>query len=289
MSASGGGQSAASDIAPEAYLARLGEAGDGPHDIAHAALMLSALDHPDKKLASYRAHLSELGHGARVEAEFSATAERAAEAVAAVLAGRYGYDGDRMQYETPGNADLLHVIEKRRGLPVALGILYIHAARAAGHESSGLYAPGHFMLRIAVKGSETFVDPFNGGAALDRERLAGPRMGAPLFADPPAPGEPSPFDAVSDTDVLLRLLNNIKSWALKARDIARALEIARRMTVLAPRRAPLWLDLGRLQEASGALSAARGAFERSLSIAAPGDTLHNEAALALHTLKRRLN
>ena len=288
MSASESAAGTAGEIAPEAYLAKLGEAGEGPHDIAVAALMLSALDHPGKKLASYRAHLSEIAHGARVEAEFAPNAERAAEAVAAVLAGRYGYDGDRMQYETPGNADFLQVIEKRRGLPVALGILYIHAARAAGHESSGLFAPGHFMLRIAVKGSEAFVDPFNAGVALDRERLAGPRMGA-LFADPPAPGEPSPFDPVGDTDVLLRLLNNIKGRALKARDMARGLEIARRMTVLAPRRAPLWLDLGRLQEASGALSAARAAFERTLSIASAGDALHNEAALALHALKRRLN
>ena len=278
-----------SDVAPEAYLAQLGEAGEGPHDIAIAGLMLSALDHPGRKLTPYRAHLSELGHSARVEAEFSANAERAAEAVAAVLAGRYGYDGDRTQFEAPGNADFLEVIEKRRGLPVSLGILYIHAARAAGHESSGLFAPGHFMLRIAVKGSEAFVDPFNGGASLDRERITSPRMGGALFADPPAPGEPGPFEAVSDTDVLLRLLNNIKGRALRVRDIARGLEIARRMTVIAPRRAGLWLDLGRLKEATGALSAARAAFERSLAIAPAGDVLHNEATLALTALKRRLN
>ncbi|MEJ0040713.1 MAG: hypothetical protein WDM81_00120 [Rhizomicrobium sp.] len=30
---------------PRAYLERLGRAGDGPHDIAQAALMLAALDH----------------------------------------------------------------------------------------------------------------------------------------------------------------------------------------------------------------------------------------------------
>ncbi len=282
-------ESTEGDVAPEAYLAKLGEAGEGPHDIATAALMLSALDHPNRKLGPYRAHLSELGHGARVEAEFSPDAERAAEAVASVIAGRYGYDGDRMQYEAPGNADFLQVIEKRRGLPVALGILYIHAARAAGHESSGLFAPGHFMLRIAVKGSEAFVDPFNGGAALDRERLTSPRMGAAVFAEPPAPGEPSPFEAVSDIDVLLRLLNNIKGRALKGRDIARSLEIARRMTLIAPRRAGAWIDLGRLQEATGVLSAARSAYERALSLAPAGNALHNEAAIALQALKRRLN
>jgi regulator of sirC expression with transglutaminase-like and TPR domain len=288
MSASERAQDTAGDDTPDAYLARLGEAGEGPHDIATAALMLSALDHPNERLAPFRAHLAELALGARMEAEFSATAERAAEAIAAVLAGRYGYEGDRIQYDAPGNADFIQVIERRRGLPVALGILYIHAARAAGHEASGLFAPGHFLMRIGVKGSEVFVDPFNGGAALDRERMTTPRLAASLFAEP-APGEPSPFEPVTDTEVLLRLLNNVKGRALKGRDVPRALVIAKRMTVIAPRRAGVWLDLGRLQEASGVLSAARAAFERAVAAAPQGDVLHNEAALALHALKRRLN
>ena len=54
------------------------------------------------------------------------------------MVGRYGYDGDRLSYDDPRNADLMAVIDRRRGLPVALGILYIHAARAAGFEARGL-------------------------------------------------------------------------------------------------------------------------------------------------------
>jgi len=55
------------EIAPADYLARLGQSGDGPHDIATAALMLSALDHPEKKLAPFRAHLAELAQAARAQ------------------------------------------------------------------------------------------------------------------------------------------------------------------------------------------------------------------------------
>src|SRR5277367_1432035 len=41
---------------PLEYLKRLGEAGEGPHDIAMAALMLSGLDHPTVPLEPPRAH-----------------------------------------------------------------------------------------------------------------------------------------------------------------------------------------------------------------------------------------
>src|SRR5947209_659742 len=139
---------AASDIAPADYLQKLGELGDGPHDLAHAALVLAAMDHPDRKLAPYRDHLTELADAVRAEAVFMRDGGSAADALASVIAGRFGYEGDRSQYDDPDNADLMSVIERRRGLPVALGILYLHAARANRIEASGLFAPGHFLLRI---------------------------------------------------------------------------------------------------------------------------------------------
>ena len=270
---------------PGEYLKQLGAAGEGPHDIATAALMLAALDRPYVKLDPFRVHLAELGEAARAEAEFARDAELAARALSAVLVGRYGYDGDKARYDDPANADLISVIERRRGLPVALGILYMHAARVAGLSAHGLSAPGHFLLGIAVKGGEALIDPFNGGAAVERERLSGP----PLLSEPGLLDEPHPLEPVSDTNVLLRLQNNIKTRALEARDTARALEVTLRMLLIAPVRPHLWLDLARLQEGAGALGAARAAYERCIACASAAGQPNNEAALALQALKRRLN
>ena len=61
------------------------------------------------------------------------------------------------------------------------------------------------------------------------------------------------------------------------------------MVLIAPKRAELWIELGRLQEGVGTLSAARNAYENCLGLAKKGDPLHNEAALALQALKRRVN
>jgi regulator of sirC expression with transglutaminase-like and TPR domain len=269
---------------PANYLKALGEAGEGPHNLTEAALMLSQLDHPQTALAPYRAHLDELGHYAKEEAKLATSAEYAARALSSLMVGRYGYDGDRLTYDDPQNADLMTVIDRRRGLPVALGILYIHAARAAGCAAEGLNSPGHFLMRISLRGSEALLDPFNGGVTLDREKLSTPpRMGGL------AGGDPRIADAVSDTEVLLRLQNNLKQRATHSGEHGRALDNAKRMVLIGPRHTELWLELARLQEGAGSLGAAKKAYEAVMALSKAGDACLNEAALALHALKRRLN
>src|ERR1700727_288795 len=103
---------------PLEYLRLLGESGNGPHDVAGAALMLSALDNPGCDLDPYIGHLAALAEQSKREARFAADAETAAQALASLLAGRYGYDGDRVSYDDPRNADLIAVIDRRCGLPV---------------------------------------------------------------------------------------------------------------------------------------------------------------------------
>ena len=269
---------------PTDYLHRLGKTGDQLHPIAEAALMLSALDHADRDLEPYTAHLAEIAAAARSEAHLTTNAENGARSLASLLAGHYGYDGDRISYDDPQNADLVAVIDRRRGMPVALGILYLHAARAAGFDAVGLNSPWHFLLRICVRGSEALIDPFNGGAALEHESFGAP----PSARGQPEDSPPMP-QPLGDIDVLLRLENNLKLRALQAGDCSRALEVAKRMALIAPRRPDLWMDVAHLNETQGALGAARIAYEACLTLAPAGDALHNEAAIGLHGLKRRLN
>ena len=270
--------------APDSYLRRLAEAGDGPHDIAIAALMLAAMDRPDTPREPFTAQLAELAQVARGEAEFARDAEVAARILARVMVDNFGYEGAHRHYDDPENANLMSVMQRRRGLPVALGILYIHAARAAGFKAEGLSAPGHFLLIIGVRGGEAVIDPFNGGASVDRERLSSP----PLLAELGFAEEPNALEPVSDIDVLIRLQNNIKERALRARDSKRAIDILTRMLLIAPKRTHLWYELGRLQESIGALGAARTAYQHCLTQMAQAAG-SNEAALALQALNRRLN
>jgi regulator of sirC expression with transglutaminase-like and TPR domain len=267
---------------PLDYLSALGKSGEGPHDIAIAALMLASLDFPGIPIVDARAHLGEIAQLATTEAALISNANDGARLLSNLLAGRFGYDGDRLTYDDPRNANLLQVITRRRGMPVALGIIYMHAARAAGLTACGLDTPAHFLVLFAKGHSEVLIDPFNGGAMLDPDRIGQPpHMGGAEGVHLAQP--------VSDTDVLLRLENNLKVRALQVGDRARALEIAKRMVLVGPGKPDLWLDLARLNEVQGVLGDARKAYESCLEIARPGQSLHNEAALGLSGLKRRIN
>jgi regulator of sirC expression with transglutaminase-like and TPR domain len=94
---------------------------------------------------------------------------------------------------------------------------------------------------------------------------------------------------VNDAEVLLRLENNVKLRAINKGERQRALEVAKRMALIAPRRPDLWLDLARLNEAVGSLGAASRSYEACLALTGQGTDLHNEAVLSLGSLKRKLN
>ncbi|MBV9331424.1 MAG: hypothetical protein JOZ55_07710 [Alphaproteobacteria bacterium] len=269
---------------PGEYLNRLGASGESYFDVAHAALMLSALDHPAVPLARYLAHLEELGSVSGANQQRPATLKEALYGIGRLLTSQFGYDGDRLTYDDPCNADLMSVIDRRRGMPVALGILYLHASRASGCTAVGLNSPGHFLLRVGFEEEAALVDPFNGGVAIEQLAAISPPL--PPRVDHPAE---SAVGEVSDIEVLLRLQNNLKLRALKAGQVTRAVEIASRMTVIAPRRPEVWFDLARLEESRDALGAARRAYESCLQSASIGEPLHTEATLALDGLRRRLN
>ncbi len=79
-----------------------------------------------------------------------------------------GFAGDRSRYYDPRNSYLHQVIERRRGIPISLAVLTLSVGRRVGVPLDGVGMPGHFLLRDRVD-RQVFVDPFAGGALLDRE------------------------------------------------------------------------------------------------------------------------
>lgn len=210
---------------------------DGDIDLADTALLLAALDRPDADLGLYRAYLKDLNRDLGVEATLAESLAERRRTLRTVLAEAHEYKGDSATYEDMQNANLMRVIDRRRGLPVALGILYIQAARAQGWEAAGLNVPAHFLIRLSDGSEHAILDPFNGGRTVDPARIGG-LLGLP-GAEMPSAGD---FQAMSNRDVLLRLQNNIKVRALQAKDLERAVAVLESMFALSPEIVPLWWE-----------------------------------------------
>lgn len=258
-------------------------------DLAEAALLLSAERRPGLALQPHREFL------ARLVAAVEETLGQAtpAEALRQVLGVRFGFKGDSDTYEDLQNADFARVLDRRKGLPIALGILYIHVARALGFSCVGLNFPGHFVVRLeasdAQGGTErTIIDPFHGGIARDAADLR--RLYRELRG-PEAEIEPQHFAAVADADVLLRLQNNIKLRLLQQENGPAALEVLQSMLLIAPERPELWYEAGLIGAQAERVGFAVRALERFLALvpAGAGQDGRYRAAQLLQSLKRRLN
>jgi regulator of sirC expression with transglutaminase-like and TPR domain len=276
------------DIERELRLA--GDSEDEAIDLARMALLLAALDEPGVPLMSYEAHLSELVNEARADIASMErpTADMLAAKIAAIIAGKYAYKGDNENYDDLQNANLMRVIDRRKGLPVALGILYLHVARACGIDLYGLNFPGHFVLRLQAGSGAAILDPFNGGLTLTTSDLLDMLRS---IEGPSARLTPQSYAPVSSREILLRLQNNILSRALRAEELERAREVVTHMTWLAPKRAGLHFELGRLEVHAGHMAAAATAFESCRSLASDSGEMRiaGMAEEALRRLRTKLN
>jgi regulator of sirC expression with transglutaminase-like and TPR domain len=251
-------------VSPEtarAALDAVAAAGDAPLAIAETALALAVLDRAAAGLPApeIRACLEALDATVAAVAEAESRGVAPAAALAAGIAGRLGYTGDTETYDDLANADLIRVVERRRGLPVALGILYIHAARARGHRAAGLNMPSHFLIGVEAgersgEARQWALDPFNGGQPLGSEALRDLLRRVAPGAEP----SPAALAPVPDRAVLLRLQNNIKLRRLQAGDTAGGLAVLDRMRRMAPELPDLVHEQAAVLAATGALKAASG-------------------------------
>lgn len=271
----------------EQTLRATGDMKDEDIDLADAALALAAFDRPDEDLAPYRRHLDELARavGLLIPVGGAQNVMRQARALAEVLCDEFGYEGDTASYDDPQNADLMRVIDRRKGLPVALAILYLDIARRMGWDATGINFPGHFLIRLQRGAMRVIIDPFHGG--IERS-VADLRALLKQVAGLEAELEPTHYAPVGNRDTLIRLLNNIKTRALADGDAARGAEIIDRMMMIAPDADFLLFEAGACHARTGNLIRAAKALEAFLATG-PDAAARGEAVTLLHQVRQQLN
>jgi len=247
---------------PNDYKA-IGLLEDEAIDLDTSALALAAPDHPQVALDPYIDHLRDLTRRLVKAGRGASSASEQGEAIAAVLAGDLGYGGDQAAYEHPDNADLIRVIDRRRGLPVSLSILYVAAARRLGWTAEVLNTPGHVLVRLGPETDPLLIDPFNGGAVVSAEDLASLLRRILGTAARPSAEHLKPME---NRAVLIRLLLNQASRAEASANVSGALTLYERMTAIAPDYSQPWWDRARLETATGDVQAARSSLSAMLEI-----------------------
>jgi len=260
----------------EEQIAAFGEQSDDSFPLFEAAVLCAVHEDPERDAS--RARMLAREAASRLAERLQSEAPE--EAIAEALAGDMGLNGDVLTYEDPANTDILSVWERRKGLPVALGVLYLDAARQCELPVQGVDFPGHFLLRIESSEGPLALDPFSEGRVVLPSELVRRALRAGLTPDiadrldvlmAPAP----------DRSVLIRLQNNIFARAQRARDYVRAERSALRRALLDPKDHRPWLDVAAAREGQGALAGALEALSRA-------QTLDGGATIAARAQRERV-
>ena len=155
------------------------------------------------------AALDELGEEvAGVVRDSAATREAEASALAHVLGTVHGFAGDTEQYDRPENSMLDQVLERRRGMPILLSVVYVEVARRADVPLAGVGLPGHYVVGFFGPPEPLLLDPFGGGVRITADVPA-------ALVRPWTPHETA-----------MRILNNLVAAFQRRGDLAGALRAA---------------------------------------------------------------
>lgn len=169
-------------------FAELARCPDPPLD---ALTLAVAAEFGDVDAAAARAHLDALGTELATAVGSTRAPPEEAKACASVLGARHGFAGDVEHYDDPENSMLDCVLERRKGLPILLSVVYVEVARRAGVELRGVGLPGHYVVGHFGVEPPILLDPFAGGG--------------PLREEPPA----ALVRPAGAHETVLRVLNNL--------------------------------------------------------------------------------
>ena len=193
---------------------------DDQIDLATAALLIAAADHPGVRIENYLSRLDDFSYGVD---DLESLRKR--------LFVELGFAGETDDYYSPESSFLDVAIDRRRANPITLSVITMEVARRAGIKLEGIGMPGHFLLRSAYTGQ--YIDPFFGGEILDErgiedrfKQVTGITVANMAFG-------PGMRPVSNKKEILARMLNNLKA-IYKARSDGRSLEWVTRLRLALP-------------------------------------------------------
>src|SRR5690349_16792281 len=218
-------------------------------DLARACLRIAEDAYPGLDVEGYIGEIDRLAKRLRARLAPDAAPEERVVALNEFLYDDLGFSGNANNYYDPRNSYLNEVLDRRTGIPITLSILYMEMGRRIDLEFQGVSFPGHFLVRLRVRGGMLVLDPFSGGTPQSeeelRERL---KRVIPRGATGGIPVADLPLDQflepASKRQILARVLRNLKGVYRETDKPERLLEVLNRMIIVAPEAAAELRDRG---------------------------------------------
>jgi len=143
------------------------------------------------------------------------------------------FGGNVNHYYDPDNSHLNMVLQRRKGIPITLAVLWLELAQGLGLKAHGINFPGHFMLKVELPQGQVVIDPFTGGSLSQEdlsERLEPYKRRHGLVDEFDVPVGLY-LQSASPRDILARVLRNLKEIHRSQQDWARLLRVLERLVI----------------------------------------------------------
>lgn len=222
---------------------------DARIDLAHACLMIAEDAYPGLAVERYLGDIERLALRLRARMPQRSGAEERVAALNEFIYEDLGFHGNTDDYYDPRNSYLNEVIDRRTGIPITLAVLYMGLGRRAGLPLEGVSFPGHFLVRLRLRGGVLVLDPFEGGMPQSEADLRGRLQRViPSGVAGDVPVAELPLDqfleAATNRQILARVLRNLKAIYRDTDQPERLLAVLNRMLVVAPEAAAELRDRG---------------------------------------------
>ena len=272
-------------LTPNEYFARAIQCPDDEVNLAAASLYAAAAENPELDVIAYQGRIAQFG--ARVQSRLAVqhTNYDFIGAIYEVLFEEAGFTGDTKNYFDPKNSHLNEVIDRLKGNPVSLSILYIEVARAAGVKVDGISLRKHFVVAAGSGDERMYIDPFHGGGLLSRKECIVSVLGKGKVSGADLDDlERKYLGPVKKRVILRRLLSNLKVAHEKHRQYDLALSASEHIQLLDPASLRNLSELAHLQTKVGNFGDAVDSLTRFLE-RAPAGSNTEQAESALRKLK----
>ncbi len=200
-------------------------------DLGSAALLVAAEEYPQLALAPYLRRLDMLSERVRDRLANESAPLVVLQELSRVLFEEEDFRGNSEAYYDPRNSFLNDVLDRKLGIPITLSIVYLEVGARLGLPLAGVNFPGHFMLRFEGEALRVLIDPFQSGQLIFEDQ-------AQDLLDRVYGGmvklQSEFLLSAEKKDIIIRVLSNLKTIYLNARDDVRALAAIERIILVRP-------------------------------------------------------
>lgn len=257
---------------------------DSELDLAEAALCIALTEYPRLDTAAQLKRLDDLA--AQVRSDPACSPLTNIQAMNEVLFERENFSGDEEEYDDPRNSYLNDVLDRKKGIPITLSLVYTEVARRRGLPVVGVGFPGHFLAKYLTGSSEIIIDPFHRGAILRREDCA-ERL--KHFLGKEVELRPEHLLASTKKQILARVLNNLKGSYFRRQNFPKVLTLIELALAINPASPQEIRDRGMIYFLMRRYDDAKEDFRLYLNLASPDDPHIKDALEVLHRLRAMVN